>query len=79
MLKYLLRILGNERGCFGGSPPSPPKIPQQEQKIQQASLDARDEERRRQRGKAGYESTLLTGGAGLTAPATTGQKSLLGA
>jgi len=64
--------------CFGGSPPSPPKIPQQEQKVQQAALDARDEERRRLRAQAGYQSTALTGGAGLTAPANTGQKTLLG-
>jgi hypothetical protein len=68
--------------CFGGSPPKPPKPPQEEQKIDAAASDAREAERRRQRGASGvqtYESSLLTGGSGLTAPASTAPKSLLGA
>lgn len=41
----------------------------------QASLEA---ERRRQANAMGRQSTFLTGGAGLTAPATTATKTLLG-
>ena len=39
---------------------------------------ASDRERRRQAAAAGRSSTLLTSGAGVTGPATTGAKTLLG-
>lgn len=39
---------------------------------------ARDDERKRARLAAGRASTILTGAQGLTVPAVTGQKTLLG-
>jgi hypothetical protein len=39
---------------------------------------ARDDERKRARLAAGRASTILTGAQGLAAPATVGQKTLLG-
>jgi hypothetical protein len=63
------------------SPPSPPKPPQEEQKIDEAGSQARDRERQRQRASAyaSIDQYSLTGGTGLTAPASTAQKTLLGA
>ncbi len=65
--------------CF--SSPSMPAVPtpvlnprEQDQAVQQ-SLDA---ERRRRAQAAGLASTLLTGGQGVTTPATTAPKKLLG-
>lgn len=40
---------------------------------------AREDEKRRRAAAAGQSSTILTGSQGLTAPASTGQKTLLGA
>lgn len=64
----------------GGRPsvPAPvviPQTPTEQDPAVQASLEA---ERRRQANALGRQSTLLTGGAGLTTPATTAQKTLLG-
>ena len=65
--------------CF--SSPSMPAIPAAVQNPTEqdaavtASLDA---DRRRRAAAAGQASTLLTGGQGLTGPATTTQKTLLG-
>lgn len=44
-----------------------------------AVLAAREEEKRRRAAAAGQDSTILTGSQGLTAPASTAQKTLLGA
>lgn len=65
--------------CFTGSPPKPPKPPQTEMQSESAVSDARAEEARRRRATAGYSKSLLTGGAGITSPATTAPKTLLGA
>lgn len=64
--------------CFS-SPPKVPSPPPTEQKADAAVQAKTEEERRRQRTVAGYASTFLTGGAGLTAPANTAPKTLLGA
>lgn len=65
--------------CFSKpSIPTPtaiPATPTEQDPAVQASLEA---ERRRQANAQGRQSTLLTGGAGLTTPATTTQKTLLG-
>jgi len=64
----------------GGSPRVPPPVviprtPTEQDPAVQASIDA---ERKRQTNTMGRQSTFLTGGAGLTAPATTSTKTLLG-
>jgi hypothetical protein len=64
--------------CIGGSPPKPPKPQPEEQRADAAVSGAIDAERRRQRAIAGYASTMLTGGGGLTTPATTATKTMLG-
>lgn len=55
--------------------PAAPATPTEQDPAVQASLEA---ERRRQANAGGRQSTLLTGGAGLTSPATTAPKTLLG-
>ena len=70
--------------CFGGSP-KPPVIQQSApipppvttEVIDQDALNVRDRERRRQRGAAGRQSTMLTGPGGVATP-TGASKSLLG-
>ena len=71
--------------CFGGTPPKPPQpmvtqpLPQTEQAVEQAVVSSRESERRRRRAAvSGYDSTLMSGGAGVMNPASTGQKQLLG-
>ncbi len=70
--------------CFGGSPkapkveqsiPLPP--PASAELVEQDAVAQRDRERKRQRGMAGRQSTLLTGGEGAGTP-TGQQKTLLG-
>jgi len=65
--------------CFSSpkAPPIPPAIPQPTEQ-DQAVVDAMDRERRKRSAQAGMASTLLTGGQGLTTPAPTQQKTLLG-
>lgn len=54
--------------------PPPAPVTEQDQAVQ-ASLDR---ERRRQAAAAGKRSTMLTGSAGLSTPASTAPKTLLG-
>ena len=65
--------------CFGSpdipAPPEPIRTPTEQD---QAVVSAMESERRRRAAAAGLKSTLLTGGQGLTAPAATQQKTLLG-
>lgn len=67
--------------CFFSSdtptPTAPPPVAPIEQ--EQAVQDSVNTERRRQAAALGQRSTMLTGGMGVTAPATTTQKTLLGA
>lgn len=66
--------------CMGGGKPAKPTpLPEPEQKVEQAVSDARDRERQRKRAASGVSSTFLTGGTGVTAPASLGYKTLLGA
>lgn len=58
-------------------PVSPPDSAPTE--VDSAILEARDNERRRRASAAGRSSTILTGAGGLSDPASTGQKTLLGA
>ena len=55
--------------------PAPIQNPTEQDAAVQASLDS---ERRRRAAAAGLSSTLKTGGQGLTQPAATAQKTLLG-
>jgi hypothetical protein len=69
--------------CFGGGgapkPPAPPTPPPPAPTMASPVVQAaRDDERKRARLAAGRASTILTGAQGLTVPAVTGQKSLLG-
>lgn len=60
-------------------PPPPPVLPPSPaQDVERAVTDNMDRERRRRLATQGQSSTLLTGGQGLTGPATTAGKSLLG-
>jgi hypothetical protein len=56
-------------------PPAPPELPRE---TDEAVKRAREDERRRARAAVGRSGTILTGGTGLTAPATTEKKTLLG-
>jgi len=74
---FLINLLLLPLACFGGSVPRnpPPTAPPPEQ-ADPSIVAARDEERRRRRAAA--SNTILTGPSGLTAPAATQGKSLLG-
>jgi hypothetical protein len=63
--------------CFFKAPkiPPPPKPPRENAADVQA---AKDRERRRAAGAYGPRATVLTSGAGVTSPATTAAKTLLG-
>jgi hypothetical protein len=67
--------------CFGGGAPAvpvatpPPPIAREQDPVVQASLDA---ERRRRAQARGYASTMLTTGAGVTAPTAAPTKTALG-
>jgi hypothetical protein len=66
-------------GGKGDNPPPPAPAPRPESAEAQAEVDAtRQRERRRQAMAGGQQSTVMTGGQGLTAPAATTSKSLLG-
>lgn len=72
------RVYGGGGGGKGSAPPPAP-TPRPESAEAQAEVDnSRQKERRRQAMAMGKESTMLTGGQGLTAPAPTAGKSLLG-
>lgn len=58
------------------SPNALPAVATEQDPAVQAALDA---DRKRRAAAGGMSSTMLTGGAGLTAPATTAPKTLLGA
>lgn len=63
--------------CF--SKPKMPASPEPKVQEQDAAVSAaRDNERRRIAAASGRNSTMLTGGAGITSPATTSAKTLLG-
>lgn len=73
------RIYGGGGGGKGGSAPAPAPTPRPESGEEQAAVSAtRDRERRRQAMAVGRESTMLTGGQGVTTAAPTAGKSLLG-
>lgn len=73
------RVYGGGGGGKGSSPPPPAPAPKPESAEEQAAVGAsRDRERRRQAMAMGRESTMLTGGQGVTAAAPTATKSLLG-
>lgn len=63
--------------CFS-TPKMPASTEPTVQEQDAAVSAARDSERRRIASAAGRNSTMLTGGAGVTTPATTGAKTLLG-
>lgn len=60
------------------SPSAPTPAPDAPTAADPSVQQARDEERRRRAAAAGQQSTILTGAGGLTTPAATGQKTLLG-
>lgn len=69
--------------CMSGAkspapPPPPPPLPDPPKETDPAIKKARDNERQRAALAAGRDSTILNGGAGVTAPATIGKKTLLG-
>ncbi len=65
--------------CFSKpSISSPAALPVQTAQQDAAVMASQDSERRRQAAALGRQGTLLTGGAGLTTPATTTPKTLLG-
>jgi len=75
-------------GLFGGGEKKPkkpempaqpelPQAPTQEEK-KQASYNARDDAKRRAMARQGRNSTILTGGLGVTGSANTAKKKLLG-
>lgn len=73
------RVYGGGGGGKGSSPPPPAPAPKPESAEEQAAVSAsRDRERRRQAMAMGRESTMLTGGQGVTTAAPTTTKSLLG-
>lgn len=78
MLKaFMINLLLLPLGCFGGSTPrSPAPAQAPPEQTDPAITAARDEERRRRRAAAAQ--TILTGPQGVTAPAATAGKSLLG-
>lgn len=67
-------------GLKAPSTPDMPKAPAPLPTEQDpAVLAAREDEKRRRAVAAGQDSTILTGAQGLAAPASTAQKTLLGA
>lgn len=74
---FLSLLLFPVLGCGGGAPkaPAPPAPPAEQSDA--AVIAARDSERNRIRSSA--SNTILTGSQGVTAPASTAVKSLLGA
>lgn len=73
------RVYGGGGGGKGSTPPAPAPAPKPESAEEQAAVSAsRDRERRRQAMAMGRESTMLTGGQGVTTAAPTTTKSLLG-
>jgi hypothetical protein len=72
------RVYGGGGGK-GSSAPPPAPAPKPESAEEQTAVNAtRDRERRRQAMAMGRDSTMLTGGQGVTTAATTATKSLLG-
>jgi hypothetical protein len=66
-------------GGKGSSPPPPAPAPKPESAEAQAEVESsRNRERRRQAMAMGQQSTMLTGGQGVTTAAPTAGKSLLG-
>ncbi len=66
--------------CFGGGPSipaatPPPPVAREQDPVIQAAMD---NERRRRAQARGYASTVLTSGAGLTAPAVAPTKTAIG-
>ena len=59
-------------------PPLPPAPPPPPKDVDPEVQKAREDERRRARLAAGRSGTILTGGQGVTAPAYTAGKTLLG-
>jgi hypothetical protein len=66
--------------AFGGPkpPPVPPPPPAPAREPDAAVQQARTDQQRRARAAQGYSSTIATGPMGLSSPASTGFKSLLG-
>jgi len=62
--------------CFSSTPKSPAPIQRAPEQADAGVVAARDDERRRRRAAA--SQTILTSPRGLTAPAATAGKSLLG-
>lgn len=66
-------------GGKGSKAPDPAPAPRPESAEEQQAVDmSRDRERRRRALAMGRESTMLTGGQGVTTQAATAQKTLLG-
>lgn len=61
------------------APSAPTAVDSTPTEVDPAVSAAREDEKRRRAAAAGLGSTILTGSQGLAAPATTGQKTLLGA
>lgn len=73
------RVYGGGGGKGSTSAPPPPPPPRPEAAEEQAAVESsREKERRRQAMAAGRESTMLTGGQGVTEAAPVATKSLLG-
>lgn len=67
--------------CMASKPPAPtplPEPPAVAKEVDQNAQGARDDQKRKAALAAGRQSSILTGAKGLTAPASTASKSLLG-
>ena len=74
-----MRLYGGGGGKSSPKPPDPPPPVRPAAAEEQQAVDAqRMTERRRQAAAMGRESTMLTGGQGVTETATTQSKTLLG-
>lgn len=76
---YDLRLFHFKGGTPDTVRPAPTPAPSPAAKeTSQDVQNAKEDEKQRKATQQGYDSTVLTGGAGLSTPASTGKKTLLG-
>ena len=77
-LKRLLSVPGFGGGGAPSPPPPPPPPPEPPKMVDEAVVKARNDERKRANLAAGSAGTIKTGPQGLSDPANTAGKTLLG-